>query len=161
MSGQRAHYNPDPERRAYLLAQAELVRAPCTACGANRPLSPDDRCCGPCHYGNELLKSQPDLKHGELCDDCAFRPDSPERKPSEKYLQYDCGTELEFVQKQAFNQIFYCHKPFLDERQEWGYDPENNELIPLYGEHWRACGGWIGAFRKEVKKAGYSLEDEP
>lgn len=160
MSEERPMYDPSPVRRVFLLAEAEKVRDKCKACGQHRPLSPDDKCCGPCHYGNERLASQPDLKHGELCDDCAFRPGSPERKPSEKYLQYDCGTELEFVQQQALNQVFYCHKPFLDPRQEWGFDPEKQELIPLYGEHWRACGGWVKKFGKEIKKSGYSTEAE-
>ena len=159
MSGGREYYDPPAERRAYLIAQAVRVTGPCKACRAMRPLS-GDGVCGPCHYGNELLKSQPGLKHGELCDDCAFRPGSPERETTSEFLQYECLTTVEFIKKHALDQIFYCHKPFLDSRQEWGYDPETKSLVPLYGEHWRACGGWIGTHKRELKRHGYIVEDE-
>jgi len=138
------------ERRAYLLAEAEKLKAKCKACGALRALNPADGCCGPCHYGCDLLKCQPGLKHGDLCDDCAFRPGSPEREPTMAYLHLDCSTELELVLKQTVegSGVFHCHKPFLEPEQEWGYDPVAGHLIPLEGDHWRPCGGWVKAFGK-------------
>lgn len=151
MNRRRPDYDASPERRQYLREQAALVTGRCKVCRELRPLAPGDSCCGPCHYGCDKLARQCGLQHDDLCDDCAFRPGSPEREPTAAHLHRDCLTQLDVVLQQVKNGsgVFYCHKPFLEPEQEWGFDPIKQVLIPLHDEHWRPCGGWVRAFRKE------------
>lgn len=151
----RDDFNPGPVLRDLMLRRARKLRAQCSFCGITRPVSPDTGKCWPCD--NLVSRAYPHgsvdrqtVKHGEMCNDCAIRPNSPEHE--QEVASGDGGTKsvadvvLHMARKASG--IFWCHKPFLEPEQQWGWDNKKRELVPLQGEHWRACGGWCKQFDK-------------
>lgn len=132
--------------------------APCPSCGSDAPVDDVIGTCGPCFYSpaaevarrrDEGAKvpaalearaaaardgRQPGLAADEMCDDCAFRPDSCEVLD---------GT-VEVLVMGGGTAGFFCHKPFLEPAQRWGLDIDHAgrfHVVLIKGPHWRACAG--------------------
>ncbi len=123
-------------RRRY--AKACKTCAPCSRCGQREPTDPAIGTCGPCFYDRRRqdLPNEPAGNgcgaHLAMCDDCAFRPDSPEAKNGR--------TEAMILRGDG---PFFCHKPFLDPRtQSWGLEG-GRVVIVQQVKHDRFCGGWM------------------
>ncbi len=123
-------------RRRY--AKASRTCPPCPKCAQREPVDPGLGTCGPCFYDRRRqdLPNEPRgggcSAHLAMCDDCAFRPDSPEAKSGlvEAMILRGDGP-------------FYCHKPFLDPRtQSFGLEGRRVVIIQSI-RHDRFCGGWM------------------
>ena len=85
------------------------------------------------------------------CDNCAFRPGSPERENPEKW---------ELLQQRIHlgGAVFYCHKgvPVSDGDEE-SHDHFKTESGALDKAKLRECAGWLAtrlaAMRKEMPRA--------
>lgn len=160
-------YEPAPVKRRMLIKAARKLLGACADCGMTRPLDPDTHRCWPCDH--LVSEAWPDaatdrqrLKHGAMCNDCAFRAESPEAQrgsvdpmavahiamPGNSERSPESVRDLVVLQAKDGSGIFWCHKPFLEAEQEWGYDAKKRELMPLEGPHWRPCGGWCRVFDK-------------
>lgn len=157
-------HEPGPVLRALMIRRAVKLTGECPGCRVRRPLSPTTRHCWPCdnlvsdvhpHAATDRQRAP----HGEMCNDCALRKGSPEQEddylryahlphPADSERSFASTAEAILYQAKHATQIFWCHKPFLESEQEWGFDPKSGEITPLHGEHWKACGGWCKAFGK-------------
>lgn len=179
---QFAIYDPPPAKRARMQRAARKLVGICPQCQVSRPLHPKTGICWPCdnlvdrHMPNAAIDRQK-LERGEMCNDCAFRPGSPESKCNADYelahlhvaregdSEKSPRTILESVidnARRAGGGVFYCHKPFIEPDQKWGYDKATGTLVPLYeDEHWRACAGWIRVFGKDCPELKADKGENP
>lgn len=160
----RSH-EPSPLKRRMMVKAAKRLMGECPSCRIRRPLHPDTGNCWPCdHLTENDLHAGADLQQvprGEMCNDCAFRPGSPESKQSPDYEMANahlaregdsenspqCTLDKVIDAARGGGGIFWCHKPMLEPEQVYGYDAGTRELVPLYMEgHWRACEGWRRVF---------------
>lgn len=158
-------HDPNPVKRARMIKAAAKLLGTCPTCTRRLPLHPDSGVCWLCANLNcdaypQASTDRQSCSRGELCNDCAFRPGSPESAPSDPY-QYlhtpmgadgldspTCALDMVLDNARSASAIFWCHKPFLESDQKWGFCVQTRELTPLLGLHWRPCGGWSKAFDK-------------
>lgn len=122
----------EPVRARLAIARYEKARrrgARCQKC-LKEPRDEKQGTCGYCFYrGRAAAQNVP---KGSLCDDCAFRPDSPE---------FANGVVEDMLLHGRGN--FMCHKPFLEPRQQWGM--ERGRIVLIASDHWRLCEGFSKA----------------
>ena len=80
----------------------------------------------------------------EMCHDCAFRPDSPERKDPEVWARL-----LADPDQSGLDGVFYCHHSRDGSREmptdEHGnYNPRRDASGRPVG--WPICAGWVRTF---------------
>lgn len=157
-----ADYDPSPMKRERMKRAAAKRVGECSTCRRALPLNPDTGHCWLCDNLNNRTypRGSTDRQacpRGTSCNDCAFRGDSPEAAldyeryahlpmPGDDSRSPQSVREMVIEQAKHGGEIFWCHKPFLEPEQEWGYDVRARELVPLHGEHWKPCAGWLKVF---------------
>lgn len=155
-------HDPKPVKRALMVRAARKLIGRCLECDRLLPLHPDTGNCWLCDNLNSPAyplwsTDRQQCRRRTPCNDCAFRGDSPEAQTSPEdyaHLTMPCDSErspesvreLLIAGAKRGGAIFWCHKPFLEPEQEWGYDATSRELTPLKGEHWEPCAGWAKVF---------------
>jgi hypothetical protein len=106
----------------------------------------------PLPAGCRVEPDEPYFAFDEMCDNCAFRKNSPEREDKGEWL------ELQFRLFDRGGQ-FYCHKgvPFT-----LGTDGSHGEFEFLKkpdGSHdqekMRLCRGYLNTLKREIRKGNY------
>lgn len=161
MTGMLPH-DPKPVKREIMRRAARKLVAICPTCRRSLPLDPKTGRCWLCINLNSAAypKGSTDAQsceRGTSCNDCAFRGDSPEATrelerfmhipmPGDSERSAESVRDLVIVAAKQGSTIFWCHKPFMEAQQQWGYDATKRELTPLYGQHWKPCAGWLKVF---------------
>jgi hypothetical protein len=87
----------------------DLGEATMGCCWGTVIRGPENCTCWEPEYSLEQAEPEKDLlpmPRAKMCDDCAFRPNSPERNGDDSYANADDGALDELV---AGGQPFYCH----------------------------------------------------
>lgn len=108
-------------------------------------------CCGRCSIVWE--REERANPHAERCDNCAFRPGSPEQRDPEKWREIVDGT----VRKHG---VFYCHKRVPATIGEKGYEFQHEIGADGLVCNATECVGWLDAVLARAYKAPPPVPEE-